>query len=116
MSVQIKILAIGKLKKLYLQKGILDYCDRLKHYCKVEIVELKEPTKPSKTSDIQILRLESEKFVSKTHSKDFVISLDRKGEMLDSKGLPHLLQNCMNQNRNALTFVIGGEVGLDREI
>jgi len=65
MSVQIKILAIEKLKKLYLQKGILDYCDRLKHYCKVEIVELKEPTKSSKTSDIQILRLESENLFQK---------------------------------------------------
>jgi len=45
-----------------------------------------------------------------------VISLDRKGEMLDSEGLAHLLQDCMIQNRNLLTFIIGGVVGLDREI
>ena len=112
----IRILTIGKPKKKYLIQGITDYLERLKHYCKIEIEELKEPAKSSKTPDIQIVKLEAEKISSKIQSKDFVISMDRNGEMLGSEGLAKLIQNGMNQNRNSIIFVIGGEIGLDKKI
>ena len=38
----IKIICIGKIKEKYLVDGILEYSKRLKLFCDLEIIELKE--------------------------------------------------------------------------
>ena len=41
----IRILAVGKLKEKYMREACLDYADRIKNYAKIEIMELKETGK-----------------------------------------------------------------------
>jgi 23S rRNA (pseudouridine1915-N3)-methyltransferase len=116
LALQIKILAIGKAKKSYLAKGIADFLERLSHFARVEIIELKEPKKSGRKPARQIIATESEILQAKLQPGEFVIALDRKGEMPDSPGLADFLQQCMNENKNPLVFVIGGELGLDAEL
>ena len=48
----IRILAVGKLKEKYMREACLDYAYRIKNYAKIEIMELKETGKSSETRDI----------------------------------------------------------------
>jgi 23S rRNA (pseudouridine1915-N3)-methyltransferase len=109
-------LAIGKPKKFYIEEGILDFLNRLKHYTRIELIELNEPDKSKKIYPQKIKQSEAKKMKSRCRASEFVIALDRKGEMLDSEKLALFLQDCMVQNRTSLTFLIGGELGLTDEI
>ena len=43
---KIKIYAIGKIKDSYLRVGIEEYLTRIKPYCQIEIVEVKDEPIP----------------------------------------------------------------------
>lgn len=107
---------MGKPKMSYLAEGISDYLQRMQHYARVALVEIREPAKPQKMDDEKVMRLEAEKFFPHLKNTDYIVALDRAGERLDSVALADFLQNCMNHNRNPVVFIIGGELGLDKTL
>lgn len=107
---------MGKPKISYLAKGISDYLQRLQHYARVDMVEIREPGKSRKMDDEKVMLLEAQKFSLHLKTSDYLVALDRLGERLDSVALADLLQDCMNQNRNPVVFIIGGELGLDKSL
>ncbi len=108
----IKILVIGKTKHSYLQEGIQDYLRRLKHYAQVEMVEIRAKRASSKLSDEEITRQEARLFAGHINPSDYVIALDRQGQMCDSIEMARALQKQGEQNPNPVAFLIGGELGL----
>ena len=116
LPLKIKLLVIGKIKHSYLQEGIQDYLKRLKHYSKTEIVELPQKRLSSNLSQNEILRHEYELFHRQIDSAEYLISLNKEGKVFDSLGFANALQAFMNQNRNRVSFLIGGELGLSKEL
>ncbi len=113
---KIKLLVIGKIKHSYLQEGIQDYLKRLKHYAKTEIVELQQKRLSSNLSENEILRHEYVLFNRQIDSSEYLISLDKEGQNFDSRGFANSLQRFMNQNHNRINFIIGGELGIAKEL
>lgn len=116
LPIKLKLLVIGKVKQSYLQEGIQDYLRRLKHHAKIEIVELSQKRSSTNLSDSQILQFESDLFNRQINPLEYLISLDRDGKSFDSEDFANSLQTCMNQNQKRITFVIGGELGLSKEL
>ena len=112
MPLHIKILVIGKTKHSYLQSGIHDYLNRLKHYAHVEVIEIRPKGRSKKLSDEEIKRQESELFSARLDSSDYLIALDRKGKMFDSREMAIALQKHAERNPKPIAFLIGGELGL----
>lgn len=102
----IRIICLGKVKEKYLTDGINEYKKRLSKYTKVEIVEL---------VDTNNLKKESEAILSKINKKDYIITLDIDGEMIDSVTFSKKLENCFIYKPN-VTFIIGSSFGLDPKI
>lgn len=48
-----KIVAVGKIRKKFFQQGIQDYVQRLRPYCHVEIVAVKDEKAPENLSNAQ---------------------------------------------------------------
>ena len=69
----IRIIAVGKLKEKYWTDAVAEYSKRLGAYCSLEIVELKD----TNTAE------EGERILSRIKKDDYVITLEIKGKSLD---------------------------------
>lgn len=100
----IRIICVGKLKEKYLIDACLEYSKRINKYTKLEIVELK---------DCDIVKEKDE--ILKHLNKDYIITLEIEGEMIDSTTFSKKIDNLFLNNSN-ITFIIGGSDGLHQDI
>ena len=108
----IKIICVGKIKEKYLMNAIEEYKKRLSKYTKLEIIEVSDIDNSSK--DIVLLK-EKELIEKYIDTKDFVITLEIEGNMLDSIELAKKIDSIFNTN-STITFIIGGSLGLHQDI
>ena len=112
---QIRVIAVGKIKEKYLQDGIAEYVKRLRPYAKVQIVEIAEEKRPASTTlSIERIALEKEgdRILAAIPDGSFVISLDVKGLSWSSEELAASFREWELSGQNQLAFVIGGDLGL----
>ena len=100
----IKIICVGKLKEKYLVDACLEYTKRISKYSKIEIIELKD-------SNIK----EEKDNILKYINKDYIITLEIEGDVIDSPTLAKKIDNIFLNNSN-ITFIIGGSDGLHDDI
>lgn len=115
----IRIICIGKLKEKYWQDASNEYIKRLKPFCNIEIVELKEYkiTKNPSPKDEEIVKIkEGEAILSKIKDGDYVISLEILGKQISSEMMAEKLIGITNQGYSNFDFVIGGSLGLSDEV
>ena len=91
-----KIIAIGKIKKRWIQEGVEMYLKRLPG---LEVKEIKDSTQLKEEHTIK-------EIISKNET---LVTLNENGQSFTSKQLATKLLNSRNQN---ITFVIGGPSGL----
>ena len=91
-----KIIAIGKIKKRWIQSGIDMYLNRLPG---LKIIEIKDTTQEKEESTIKDILKKNET----------LITLNENGHSFTSKRLATKLLDSHTQN---ITFVIGGATGL----
>ena len=91
-----KIIAIGKIRKKWIQEGIEMYLKRLPG---LEVKEIKDSTQLKEENTIK-------EIISKN---EFLVTLNENGQSFTSKQLATKLLTSHNQN---ITFVIGGASGL----
>lgn len=108
----IKIICVGKIKENYLKEAILEYQKRIGKYTKLELIEVLDST----GDDIsKILMSEKERIEKYIQEKDYVITLEIEGKMLNSIELSQTLDQITQHYAN-VTFVIGGSYGLDDSV
>ena len=111
----IRIIAVGKIKEKYIQEGIKEYSKRLSKYCSLEIIEVDDEKAPEKLSDkeVEIIKeKEGERILSKIPQNSFVISLEIQGREISSEELSKRIENLMIEGNSDITFIIGGSLGL----
>lgn len=116
---QIQIISVGKLKEKYLKDAVLEYTKRLSRFCKTDILEAAEEKVPENLSsqeEDQARKREADKIRSLLSKNTFTIVLDLKGEQPDSQQLAQKLSAWMLQGKSHITFIIGGSIGLDRQL
>ena len=90
-----KIIAIGKIKKKWIQSGIEIYLNRLPG---LQIIEIKNSTRKKEEYTIKEL----------IKKNDVLVTLNEDGESFTSRQFAKKLQACPNQN---ITFAIGSAIG-----
>lgn len=95
----IRLIAVGKVKEKYLKEGISDFLDRISHYTKIEVIEVKD----------QGVEKEGEKILDLI--KGFSIALVIEGKEMGSIEFSKVLKN-----QPTITFIIGGPEGLSRKV
>ena len=108
----IKIICVGKIKEKYLKDAISEYEKRLTKYEKVKIIEVNDINSYDK--DI-ILSKEKDEILRYVDERDFVITLEINGNMLNSEELALKINNIYNTN-STITFIIGGSYGIDEKV
>ena len=103
----------------YLRDAIEEYCKRLGKYCKLEIIQVadeKTPENASQTVEDQIRQKEGERILKYLKDDAYVITLEIGGNMLDSVEFSKKIENLGIQGKSHIIFVIGGSIGLGREV
>lgn len=116
---QVKVIAVGKLKEKYLKKGIEEYAKRLGAYTKFEIVEVADEEAPENLSQAemnQVKALEGERILQKLSSQEVIFALDLNGKQMTSEDFAQTLDDKMTYGQSKLTFIIGGSLGLSQEV
>lgn len=101
----IKIICVGKIKEKFYRDAISEYMKRLTKYHKVTILEV---------SDSDICH-ERDLILQNIKVKDYIVTLEIDGNMLDSLELSDFIDKRLSINSN-ITFIIGGSLGLHDDI
>lgn len=115
----IKIIAVGKLKEKYLKDAVNEYLKRLTAYAKLEIIEIGDEKEPDNASlkDIEnIKNKEGSKIIEKIKDREYVILLDVEGKLISSEELAGKLGELSLSGDSNLVFVIGGSNGVSEEV
>jgi len=116
---QIDIIAVGKIKEDYTQKGLQEYLKRLVSYAKISIIEIndeKTPVNASFAEEEGIRQKEGDKILAKIKPDSFVIVLDINGETPTSEVFAKKIEQLMIDGKSHMTFIIGGSIGLSDDI
>ncbi len=115
----IRIVAVGKIKEKYIQEGIKEFTKRLSRYCSLEVIEIDDEKAPENLSEKEmeiVKKKEGDKILSKIPQNSFIISLEIKGKQLSSEELSKKVEELMVNGINDITFVIGGSLGLSIDV
>ena len=101
---------IGKTKDKHWKALQEDYLERLSHFVKYDIVELKDAAKHETKED------EGKRILALLNPSSFTVLLDVKGECLSSHALSKLVDKWQIQGKKEVTFIIGGPDGVSSEV
>ena len=116
--VNLRIIAVGKLKERYLADGCAEYIKRMGLYCRAQIVELDECRLPERPSEAQIataLSQEGQKILQKAQGTT-IVALCVEGRQMSSPELSRYLTRAGVEGANTVSFVIGSSFGLDESV
>lgn len=116
---QIQIVSVGKIKEKYLKDAVSEYVKRLSRFCKIDITEVAEEKVPENLSaaeEEQVRKKEAERIRNSLLKNTFTVVLDLKGKQPNSIELSELLSSWMLQGKSSISFIIGGSIGLDRQL
>lgn len=112
---QIRLVAVGKIKERFLQEGIAEYEKRLRPYVKLQIAELadeKRPASSSPATESAAMEKEGQRILAAIPDGSYVVALDVRGRELSSTELAVSFRDWELAGRNQIVFVIGGDLGL----
>lgn len=115
----VTILAVGKLKEKYWQDAIAEYSKRMKSYCNLQIIEIKESplrANPSAADEQAVKNAEGTDILNKIKPSDYVITLEIKGKGLTSEQLAEKIETLAVNGKSSIVFIIGGSLGLSAEV
>ncbi|MDO4711744.1 MAG: 23S rRNA (pseudouridine(1915)-N(3))-methyltransferase RlmH [Peptostreptococcaceae bacterium] len=113
----IKIIAIGKLKESFLKEACDEYLKRLGRFAKVSVIELPEERisdKASAKEEEHAKDVEAERMVEKVRDNELVILLTPEGKAVSSEHFAERIRSTLLSGTSNITFLIGGSLGLGR--
>lgn len=105
---------LGQTGEGYLEAGIADFQRRLERYAQVRIKVVKE--RKGKMADQVRIETEGRDLLEQVEPKSLLVALDRTGRQIDSESFATLLRQWQDQNRRTASFIIGGALGLSRQV
>lgn len=108
----IKLICVGQLKEKYLKEACQEYGKRLSRYARIHTIEISEEDERNPG----FLKKEGEQILRHLDSGDYVVTLEIRGETMDSEEFSGVLGQLMLQGNSRLALIIGGSHGLNGEV
>lgn len=113
---KVVLAVVGKISGGYLQKGIDDYCSRLRHYVPFEIQYVADARNTRSLSQDQQKAAEGRNILSSLEAGDYVVLLDEHGRQYTSMEFAKYLERRLAGGGRRLVFVVGGPYGFSPEV
>lgn len=112
----IKIIAIGKIKEQYLKDAIKEYEKRLSSFCSFSVVELQAEQINDESLSEKYKELEADRILQTIKHGSYVVTLEIKGKMFSSEKFANKIKEISNEGINEVNFIIGGANGLHKKV
>lgn len=112
----IKIIAVGKIKEKFMQSAIAEYEKRLGGYCSLSVEEIPAENIYDESLAQKYKEIEADKILQYIKRGSYVITLEIRGKTFSSEDLAAKIKELSNSGINELIFVIGGANGLHNKI
>jgi 23S rRNA (pseudouridine1915-N3)-methyltransferase len=115
----IRIIAVGKIKERYLQKGIDAYLKGIGRFCSLELVQVADERAPQGLSLAQeeaVKAKEGQQILKAIRSNSYTIALAIEGHALSTQAFSGKLKDLALNKKRCIDFIIGGSLGLDEAI
>jgi|SRR6185312_15608486 len=113
---KITLLLVGKTEDAYLREGVGIYLNRLRHYIRLDFVEITELKNTRSLTPAQQKTKEGELILRKLLPTDQVILLDEKGVQLTSTQFSEFIDKKQLGSVSNLVFIVGGPYGFDEAV
>ncbi len=111
----INLVVIGRIKEKYITDGILEFTKRLKPFCRLKVLELKEEGNDF-NRELSIVRESNLIMDNLERNKGYNILLDIKGKMLSSEEMASTIEEILLRGNSTINFIIGGSYGVSEEL
>ncbi|MEI8331501.1 MAG: 23S rRNA (pseudouridine(1915)-N(3))-methyltransferase RlmH [Methanomicrobiales archaeon] len=111
---QIRIIAVGKIKERYLQEGVAEFEKRLRPYTKLQILEIpdeKRPLAATTSVEARAMEKEGERILAAIPPGAFIVALDPSGTIKSSEEFAVTFRHWGLAGKNHICFLIGGDLG-----
>lgn len=112
----IKIIAVGKIKESYMKSAIAEFEKRLKGYCSLAVIEINAENIYDESLNEKYKEIEAEKILQQIKPDSYVVTLEIQGKLLSSGELALKIKEISNSGVNELIFIIGGANGLHKKV
>jgi len=92
------------------------YFKRVQHFFPIEIIEVSAPRGRHGENDVAIMRADSARLLAAIPDQGHVVVLDERGRSIDSLKFAKWLERLTIDQPHGVTFVMGGDVGLDESV
>lgn len=113
---KIQLLVIGKTNQDFVQKGLDEFCGRLKHYIPFEMDVIPDIKNTKNLSFEQQKEKEGELILKNIQPGDYVVLLDERGREFSSVQFADYIEKKTHIVSKRLIFVIGGPYGFSRKV
>ncbi|BAE86804.1 rRNA large subunit m3Psi methyltransferase RlmH [Desulfitobacterium hafniense DP7] len=116
---QIKIVAVGKIRERFLMEGIKEYAKRLSAYIRLEMTEIADepcPERLSAADEERVKDREGERLLKGIGPQEHVILLDLQGKEFTSPDFSEYMDDLALMGKSSVTFIIGGSLGVSGEV
>jgi 23S rRNA (pseudouridine1915-N3)-methyltransferase len=113
-SVQVTIIAVGKIKEKFLQEAIAEYEKRLRPYVKLHILEIPEEKRPVSATvsvETRAMEKEGERILAAIPDASVVVTLDAQGTNRSSEEFATTFRQWELAGKSHICFMIGGDLG-----
>lgn len=112
----LRILSIGKTNIRYVNEGIDQFLNRLKHYVKLSWEELPDVKNSTQLSIASLKKAEGEVILSKLKAGDLLILLDEAGKSMTSTEFAEWIEHRSMHAAKDMVFAVGGAYGFSDEV
>jgi 23S rRNA (pseudouridine1915-N3)-methyltransferase len=113
---KIQLLFVGKTTQDFVERGMTEFCGRLKHYFPFEIQVIPDIKNTKNLSFEQQKEKEGESILKFLQLGDYVILLDEHGKEFTSMDFAEYLERKTHTVPKNLVFIIGGPYGFSQKI
>jgi 23S rRNA (pseudouridine1915-N3)-methyltransferase len=112
----IKIIAVGKIKEQYLKDAIKEYEKRLYPFCSFSVTEIQAEQINDESLSEKYKELEADRILQTIKQGSYVITLEIFGKSLSSELFAEKIKEISNSGVNDVIFIIGGANGLHTKV
>lgn len=112
----IKIIAVGKIKEMYIKDALSEYFKRLMPYCSLSVIEIPAENIYDENIAEKYKEIEGEKILANLKSDSYIITLEINGKSLSSNDFANTIKEISRSGINELVFIIGGANGLHKNV
>lgn len=115
----IRIIAVGKMREKYLSEAAEEYIKRIGRFAKTQVIQIADRKTDENASEAQIeqaLKKEGDDILAKLMPSQYVIALCVEGQKLNSVEFSKKISAAAMMGKSDIAFVIGGSFGLDEAV